>query len=52
MDTTHWTGDVLKMLCGPLDKSYFQGGGNLSGAASSASTLVLPLASLSPIELA
>lgn len=52
MDTTPSTGDVLKMLCGALDKSYFQGSGNMSGAASSASTLMLPLTTLPPIELA
>lgn len=51
VDTTPSTGDVLKMLCGPLDKNYFQGG-TLSGAASSASTLILPLTTLPPIELA
>jgi hypothetical protein len=52
VDTTHSTGDVMKMLCGPLDKIYFQGGSDLSRAASSASTLILPLTSLPPIELA
>lgn len=52
MDTTHSTGDVLKMLCGPLDKIYFQGGSNMSGAASSASTLILPLTSPPATELA
>jgi hypothetical protein len=52
VDTTPSTGDVLKMFCGPLDKNYFQGGGTLSAAASSASTLILPLTTLPSIELA
>lgn len=51
VDATPSTGNVLKMLCGALDKERFEG---YDGRAGSASTLVLPLAPepLPPIELA
>jgi hypothetical protein len=35
VDCTRWTGNVLKMLSGPLDKAFYasQEGGEIAGSA-------------------
>jgi hypothetical protein len=52
VDTTPWTGNVLKMLDGALNKSLFEDPSALSSTTSSASTLILQEAAPLPSELA